>query len=406
MKTGIASPPGFGRLLLVYLAVRVVMTLLVLLNGRLPYGDSARAWKVSESGFRYRVIDDRFLDSLDRNDSRGYLWIASYGYAAGEDRQLNTAFFPGYALVVRAAHDGLRALWPGGAPPPASREDVLLWHHAGHLVSVVAFLCFLLAFHFWCRRRFDPEVAWRAGLLVILSPMGFLFSCIMSEALFLMTAFLALVMAEQGRYLKAGLAGAAAAATKSFGGAVLVSLMLIQWERAKWSLRGWGYGWLAFLLVPLALLGVMLWMAELSGSFFHYVDQQAYFFGHSHFPNFASVLDLFDPRGKTVHHLVRDVFQILGLGAALLGMAVFLRRRPAVPFRWAHVALPVIVLCVTLLAGAAVSMARYAALSAPAYVGWALLLDHPRRFRIALAASALLQAALWLSWMNSWRWVV
>ena len=144
---------------------------------------------------------------LFRWDADAYGYIAHHGYALGpggvEAQVLRVAWFPFYPLLIRLA---------GGSD----------W--AMIIISHVAFYLALVLLYVVAVRRMEHNRAALSMWLVALGPAAMFFSYPYTESLFLLTTVGAFVLMESGHWLLAGLAGAAAAATRFPG--VLLSFAL------------------------------------------------------------------------------------------------------------------------------------------------------------------------------------
>lgn len=386
------------KILLVYLAARVLMLALAAANGELPYGEVAKEeWQLSEEGFRFRHVESRLLDPLGRWDGRAYFQIAHLGYDANRDVRSNTAFFPGYAWASRLTWEVVEAFLPRTA-----RDSIDLRFHVMHLTSSAAFLLALWLLHGWLRPRIGDEAATRAGVIAVTAPPAFVFSTMMSESVFLLAIVAAFRLADLGRWGPAMLCAAASATVRSLGAVAALPLALLALEQARWRPLAFGARWLWFLLVPIGILVVLLAMAEGNGHFDAYFHQQRVFFGHDRFPDPAGVLALLDPREKSETSIARDVLQALATALALWGAVRIGKGDLGAQGRTALATLVVALVATPLFSGAVVSMPRYVAVAFPLY-GVAALALTGRAFAVAVGASALLQSALWLGWIHGWR---
>ncbi|MEX1007125.1 MAG: hypothetical protein WD271_04700 [Acidimicrobiia bacterium] len=148
-------------------------------------------------------------------DCGWYVDIADRGYFYIPGTQSSVAFFPGYPLVAR----------------PLARliDNTPL---ALIMVTWVAGLATVMLFAFWCATRLERRTALTTVACFALYPYGwFLYGAGYADALFLALAIGAFVLLERDHALLAGLAGAAAGATRPVGVAVAVGLLLRAIER-------------------------------------------------------------------------------------------------------------------------------------------------------------------------------
>lgn len=157
------------------------------------------------------------VTAWERFDALWFLRIADDGYRDGDG---SAAFFPGYPLLTRAVSATI-----GGHPLAA-----------GLLVSNLAFLGALIALYFLTASEWSERIARRSVLYLAIFPTAFFFLAPYSEAPFLLFALLAVWGARRRLWWVAGLAGAAASATRNVG--VLLALPLAvegvhQWREAR-----------------------------------------------------------------------------------------------------------------------------------------------------------------------------
>jgi hypothetical protein len=155
---------------------------------------------------------DLLATPLARWDAVWYLTIANHGYeGAGSPRH---AFFPLYPLLAR----GLGELGGGG---PAA---ILL---AAYAISLLAFLAALVLLHRLTALELGRTAAWPTVLLVCVFPASLYFGAPYPESLFLLCSVGAFYAARTDRWALAGLAAAAASATRSAGILLVVPLLVI-----------------------------------------------------------------------------------------------------------------------------------------------------------------------------------
>jgi hypothetical protein len=187
------------RAALAYVAIAIVLTGVAALAVNLP--DAHRT-----IAFEGRDV----VGGWCRFDCGWYLDIADHGYSYVKGQQSSVAFFPGYPLVAR--------------PLARAIDNTPL---ALIIVTWIAGLATLMLFAHWCARRFDPTTAMLAVACFALYPYGwFLYGAGYGDALFLAFAIGAFVLLEQDHAVLAGLAGAAASATRPIGIAVAIGLLL------------------------------------------------------------------------------------------------------------------------------------------------------------------------------------
>ena len=158
------------------------------------------------------------LDGTDRFDAGWYIAIAEDGYRPGDG---SGAFLPVYPLSIR----------------------VVSWLLGGHelvaalLVSNICFLFALMVLHALTVEEYDLATARRSVLITAAFPTSFFFLAPYSESLYLLLSLLTFRYARRRSWSAAGVAGAAAAVTRSVGLALVPALAAEAWERRRAGLR-------------------------------------------------------------------------------------------------------------------------------------------------------------------------
>jgi hypothetical protein len=164
-------------------------------------------------------------------DSLSYLDIAAHAYPARLD--YHDAFMPGYPILLRAG-----SLLTG---------DLVL---AGVLVAALAEVAALLFIHELVLRERDARTARFAVWAVAFAPLGFFFTGVYTESVFIAAAAAALMLIRRGRVRGAAVAAALAVSMRLTG---LVLLPVIATEMLMRRQPGREYAWLALVPAPLLL---------------------------------------------------------------------------------------------------------------------------------------------------------
>jgi hypothetical protein len=235
------DPTAFG--LAVFAGVAVVLWVVA---------NVSAAWLPTDPVIRQvdvAFVGDGIAGMWAHFDAGWYFAIASDGYAfVSVDQQATVAFFPLYPLAMRAVGMAL-----GGNP--------LL---GGVLITLAAGAGSVVLFVRWCADRMAaPAVRWAVVALLVYPYALYLYGAVYADALFLVAALGAFVLAERGHPVLAGLAGAAATATRPVGLAVVAGLVVLVWaKRRSWRrLRPADAG------VLLSLGGLGAWMGYLGARF-------------------------------------------------------------------------------------------------------------------------------------------
>jgi len=186
----------------------------------------------------FSALGDVLAAPVARWDSVWYLAIAHGGYDHDPARP---AFFPLYPLAVR---------WAGfvvGSPVVA-----------GALVSTAAFFVALVLLHRLVDLELGAKAARATVLVIALYPMGFFFSAVYTEGLFLALSVGSVYAARTGRWRWAGILGALGAATRNGGVLLVLPLAALAWARRGTDDRR-EFAWIA--IVPVGLAAYCGWLA-------------------------------------------------------------------------------------------------------------------------------------------------
>ncbi|HEY7706745.1 MAG TPA: mannosyltransferase family protein [Gaiellaceae bacterium] len=178
------------------------------------------------------------VDVWARWDSVWFLRIAEDGYRAAEDAA--AAFYPLYPLLVGAV------------------GRLLLGHYvlAGVLVSLAACLAAFTLLYRLALPRLGDDGARRTVLYLAISPYALFLGAVYSESVFLLAAVASFFLAEQRRFLGAGVVAGLAWLTRPLGVALLPALALLAWREPR---RGRALLELAVAPALFALYPLYLW---------------------------------------------------------------------------------------------------------------------------------------------------
>jgi Mannosyltransferase (PIG-V) len=190
---------GLGFCVAVFLVARILLSALGVVGvGSLAPDPTAGGAKGAGTEVAATPGWHNAWDGTDRWDAAWYLRIAEQGYRTGD---ASAAFYPGYPLAIR-----LVAPFTGGEALAAAL-----------LVSNLAFLAALVVLFALTTEEFSRPIAQKTVLLLTFFPSSFFFLTPYSESLFLLFTVLSFRWARHNRWPGSGLAGAAAAATRSIG---------------------------------------------------------------------------------------------------------------------------------------------------------------------------------------------
>lgn len=206
---------------------------------------------------------EKFAEIFAAWDSGWYFDIARRGYYFNPKGQSSIAFFPLYPLLMRLV------------AAPFGASDRAIWI-AGIAISIGAFVAALVTLHQFSERVLgEREAARRTVLYVAVFPFSLFFTRVYTESLFFLLTVLAIASAYDGRWWRAGLAGALAALTRSNGILVAVPLLCFALKDRP-SVRAFAPRLAAVMLVPLGLGIYCFYVYTLAGNPLAWLDAQRY----------------------------------------------------------------------------------------------------------------------------------
>jgi Mannosyltransferase (PIG-V) len=176
---------------------------------------------------------------LSRWDGAWYFRLARDGYSYVPGEQSNVAFAP---LLPALMHIGGLIL---------GRMDVDALAGVGVVVSNVALLVGVIYLARLVDSVWGPQTARRTIFCLLVFPTSFFLSSLYPESLFFALAVVAFFEADRGRWWSAGLLGALAAITRTYGVLILIPLAWEYWKQRRGRIDP-DIAWL--LLIPAALL--------------------------------------------------------------------------------------------------------------------------------------------------------
>ncbi|NLE43674.1 MAG: hypothetical protein GX620_03035 [Chloroflexi bacterium] len=340
---------------------------------------------VAKTGWQFSP--HRLIDIWGRWDSGWYLNIGQSGYAVQGDLgtvESNVAFFPLYPTLVR---------WVASLAP-ADWRTTGIWLLAGVVVSNICLLGALILLHRLVRSFLGrPDDARRAVLSVLVFPSSFFLSCFYTEALFLLLSVATFCAAARRRWAVAGVLGALLTLTRIPGITILIPLVWMALEAVRWKpQRLWPHA-LWFVLMPVALFGLLYSMRGLTGSWLAPLAVQGAWQREYGSP-WQSILH---PTPFTPY--VTPIEQALTVGFIGLSVAA-LFTMPSVAYGLYAMAL----MLPGLAHGSLLSTIRYCAVVFPVFVYIGRLTKHPLVGSGLLIVSMTLQVLLMSAWCQ-YYWV-
>lgn len=185
-----------------------------------------------------------------------YLIIAIAGYTVD-----NAGFFPVFPLSIKLATSIFGNL---------SAFDEGQYFTALTLVSLY-FLLSLLVMYKLIRFDYKDKIAIQSVIFLLLFPSSFFFVSIYSESLFLFLSLLTFYLARKKRWILASICGGLLTATRFVGIAILPALIyeFIKEEKTLVKTKA-----LSLLLVPLGLIGYMLFNFQKFGNALQFIVAQ------------------------------------------------------------------------------------------------------------------------------------
>ena len=342
-------------------------------------------------------------------DSGWYVGIAEDGYHTEPqaDGYANYAFFPLYPWLMRLTG------WlfgEGGA------------YLGGLLVSNIALLAAAWLLYRWMEQEKDRATAKKAVLFLFLFPTGYVFSCLMTEGLFIALSLGAYYYARRGNWFLASLLGGLSAMTRSLG-VLIAPLLAFEYLRQRYDARAPASAapifsprgarhllraldfrclWLALVPAGLGVFALVCW--RVTGDPLAFISiQDIWIYGNTGGAAYKGVNPL-DPlfeafrRISVAPHLPHSQGYVYGalFSAAVFALLLAGCRQIGMPLLLWSLALLLVPLSSAL--HSPYSMPRYVAVIFPLFVIFAALSWRKWLFWATAAALALLQAATWMLW--------
>jgi hypothetical protein len=151
-------------------------------------------------------------------DGLWYKLVAEEGYSYAD---ANAAFWPLFPWLMNLGH----------------RVTGLETETVGWIIANLSFVGALVLLYWLVSLDFDQKVAKRTLWAIALFPTSLFFSAVYTESLFLMLAVGSLFAARQRKWWIAGIVGALAALTRSYGVLLLVPFAVLLWQQYGLSFR-------------------------------------------------------------------------------------------------------------------------------------------------------------------------
>lgn len=333
-----------------------------------------------------------WIDGWFQFDSGWYAGIAQFGYSYTPGQQSAIAFFPVYPLLVRAV--------------AAVVGDVQL---AGQLVALLSGLAAVVLVGSWAWRRLPRRSALLTIAVALTYPYTlFLHGTMYADGLYLLLAVGAFVLVDRRWYLAAGVVGALAAASRPFGIAVAVGLVVRILELLAQETGRTGWRDLVASVrrvrfrhagVLVSFAGLLAWMAYLGAEF----GNPLAFVETESSPGWNQGVG---PRTwfkvaylGLVHHGRWSLVANLTLQALACLVVVLLVRRITRLFGWGYAAYTVVVIAIPILGTKDfMGAGRYALAAFPALAAGGDWLAERPRWVAVVTLTAMIAAMVVLTW--------
>lgn len=319
------------------------------------------------------------LTSLERQDALWFLRIADAGYREDDG---SAAFFPLYPLATR-----LGSALLGGRPLAA-----------GLLIANGAALGALFVLFLLTQREYGVERARRSVLYVAVYPSALFLFAPYSESVYLLAAVTSLWSARRGRWWLAGLAGFAAALTRSIGWVLAPALIAEAIHQRKEGKQGTARA-LAWSLTPaLGTAAYLAWWQARAGDWAAPLNSQANWDRHPAFP-LTTLWQGIEQAWSEHSYWLLDLLIVAPIILAAVWVAR--RARPAFAvFTWLSIIVP---LCLVFDDRALMSVPRFALVIFPAYWGLSAMTERGRiPHDLWLGASTAGLALMTMLFANNW----
>jgi hypothetical protein len=310
------------------------------------------------------------LGVLGAWDGRWYRMVAADGYLLVPGRQSDPAFFPLFPLLLRAVH-----------------ASGLGYIASGIVLSNLALLAALVAFHALTRELLDEALAKRATIVAAVFPLGYAFSMGYPESVVFAAICVAGLAAMRGHWAVAIVAAAAAALARPEGLFLALPLAAAAWsQRASLTPARRGLAAAAVFAPVAALASYPLYLDSVLNDPLAWSRAE-----HAWGRRFA----LSGPAHAVTHlpqALDRTPWDIRDVAALLVYLLLLLAaRRAGASWAWLLAALPIIVLPV--FSGSFESIGRFGLLAPPIYWGLARWASHDRRRDVAVRVACIVLLA-------------
>lgn len=208
---------------------------------------------------KYIKLQENFLGIVPwaNFDAEHYISIARFGY-----KPLQYFYFPIYPLFINRFVNLLQL------------NDVLSSYvYSGLIISHLAFFTSLIGFYKLVSLKFDEKVAKLSIVLLLFFPTSYYFASVYTESLFLMFVVWSFYFFEKKDFLKSGILGGLASATRTTGIILLPAFLISLFINKRLE-----KGHLLLLLIPLGLVSYMYFLELTTDNPFSF-NEHGFIFG-------------------------------------------------------------------------------------------------------------------------------
>ena len=207
------------------------------------------------------------VEPLRHWDGLWYTLIATEGYG-GRTETARAAFWPLYPWLMDLGNQVTG--WP---------VEVI-----GYLISNIAFAVALILLYRLVQLDYSRDIARGTLWALALFPTALFFQAVYTESLFLVLVVGALLAARQDQWLAAGIIGAFAALTRSYGVLLGLPFLILLYQQFRFDLRRWFPAVIFAALPVLGPLAFGLHLDQAQGNWRAFIDVQAQWNRYSAMP--------------------------------------------------------------------------------------------------------------------------
>jgi len=253
------TPKELGYIISVFIVTRLTLGIIGTLS-RIILADFHEAPHVKAIKENWNFSKHLWLNIWGIWDTQWYLRVATEWYSIVPDTnpitlgQTTLATFPLYPLLTRILY-----LITGNA------------FISGLIISNACLILAAILLFRLVRLEYNEETAYRSVKYMFLYPVAFIFSCALTESLFIMLLIGSFYYARKDKWLLVGILGFLLALTRPNGAVVILPLLYLYLKNISFRFKQIRPNILFLLLLPLGLLLFALYQYYLTGDLLAYV---------------------------------------------------------------------------------------------------------------------------------------